>query len=206
VNPSLWLAYTVLEVGLSCTPGPAVFTVVSQGVRHGWRRSLWGALGICAANLVFFGLSALGVGAFIAASPRLHAFLRWGGIGYLALTALRLLLARQTALALVRSAEGRPAALFAQAVATQLSNPKAIVFFVSFLAPFLDTAAPWSIPAQIAVYAATTVVVELPILALYGLLAAHGGRYLPAGRQGQWQDRIAGACLLLASVWLAWRG
>jgi len=206
MNPSLWLAFLALEVGLSLTPGPAVLTVASQAVRHGWRRAIAGALGIGAANLLFFGLSALGLGAFLAASPRLLGVLRWGGVAFLAWTAVKLLAAPAGRLALVRSDDGRPRALFAQAVATQLSNPKAIVFFASFLAPFLDPAAPWPIAGQVGVYAATTFLTETPILIGYGLAAEHGGRFLPEGKRGQWQDRIAGACLLAAVVWLGLRG
>jgi threonine/homoserine/homoserine lactone efflux protein len=206
MNLRLWLAYTVLEIGLCFTPGPAVFTVVSQSLRNGWRRSGFGALGIAAGNLFYFALSALGLGAFIATSPRVYAVLRWGGIAYLAYCAVRLLASRAGALGQVVSAEGRPAALFAQGLATQLSNPKAIVFFASFLAPFLDPGAAWSIPAQLAVFAVTTTASELPILLFYGWAASRGGALLPAGELGRWQDRIAGACLLVVAAWLGLRG
>lgn len=206
MNPELWLAYALLEIGLSFTPGPAVFTVIAQAVRHGWRRSFFGNAGILTGNLLFFALSALGVGAFLAASPRLHAVLRYAGIGYLALTAVKLLLARAGALGVVRVGGAGARELFAQGLATQLSNPKAIVFFVSFLAPFLDPAAPWPIPAQLVTYALTTAVLETPILLLYGVAAARGSALLPSGAVGLWQDRIAGACLLVAAAWLALRG
>ncbi len=205
MNPRLWLAYALLEAGLSLTPGPAVFTVVAQGIRHGARRSLWGNLGILAANLAWFALSALGVGAVLAASPRLYLALRWGGIGYLGLTAVRLLASRAGQLAPVRSTDGARRALFLQGFATHLGNPKAIVFYVSFLAPFLDPAARWTIPAQVGAYAATTGAIEVPILAGYGVAAARGSRLLPAGRLGLWQDRIAGGALLVVAAWLALR-
>ncbi len=205
MNPRLWLAYALLEVGLSLTPGPAVFTVIAQAVRHGARKSLWGNLGILCANLTYFALSAAGVGAFLAASPALYLLLRWGGIGYLAFTAIRLLAARPASAADVRAADGAPRALFLQGFATHLGNPKAIVFYVSFLAPFLDPAARWPVAGQIAAYAATTAAIEVPILAGYGLAAARGTRILPAGRLGLWQDRIAGGALLVVAAWLALR-
>ncbi|MFT3915206.1 MAG: LysE family translocator [Anaeromyxobacteraceae bacterium] len=215
MNPSLWLGFLVLEVTLSLTPGPAVLTVASQGVRHGWRRAGYGALGIGVANLVYFGLSAAGLGAFLAASPRLLLALRACGLLYLAWTAVKLLGASAGTFALSpstgsstvpRSEDRRARALFAQAVATQLSNPKAILFFAAFLAPFLDPAAPWPVAGQIGVYALTTFVTETPILVGYALAAERGSRWLPEGARGQWQDRIAGACLLCAVAWLGLRG
>lgn len=174
-------------------------------MRHGWRKSFFGNLGITSGNLLYFALSAVGVGAFIAASPALYGTLRWGGIAYLAYTAARMLLARPSTSKRIEVADGRPRALYVQALATQLSNPKTIVFFVSFLAPFLDPAASWPIPAQIAIYAATTAALETPILFAYGVAASHGSRMLPEGKVGVWQDRIAGGALLTAAAWLALR-
>lgn len=199
------MTYAALEIGLALSPGPAVFTIIAQGVRHGWRKSFFGNLGITSGNLLYFALSAVGVGAFIAASPALYGTLRWGGIAYLAYTAARMLLARPSTSKRIEVADGRPRALYVQALATQLSNPKTIVFFVSFLAPFLDPAASWPIPAQIAIYAATTAALETPILFAYGVAASHGSRMLPEGKVGVWQDRIAGGALLTAAAWLALR-
>lgn len=205
MNLHLLLAYTVLEFWLCLTPGPAVLTVAGQGARHGWRQAAWGAAGICAANLIYFALSALGLGAFLAASPATFAVVRWGGIGYLAWSGARLLAAKESAGVAVREVEGRPRALFLQAVSTQLGNPKAIIFFTSILAPFIDAHAAWSVPAQLAVYAVVTEVTEFPLLVLFAVAAARGSRLLPVGRAGLWQDRIAGASLVVVAGWLTLR-
>jgi threonine/homoserine/homoserine lactone efflux protein len=205
MNHQLLVAYLVLEFWLCLTPGPAVLTVAGQGARHGWRMAAWGAAGICAANLVYFALSALGLGAFVAASPTTFAVLRWCGVGYLAWSGLRLLAAKETVGRAVRDVEGRPGALFLQAVSTQLGNPKAIIFFTSILAPFIDLQAPWPVPAQLAVYAVATEVTEFPILVLFAAAAARGSRLLPVGRAGLWQDRIAGLSLLGVATWLTLR-
>ena len=90
---TLWLQYVVLEILLSLCPGPAVFTVIAQGIKHGGRKSIFGNLGICTGNGIYFLLSALGLGAMIAARPAIYLSLRWGGIAYLLYTAVRLLLA-----------------------------------------------------------------------------------------------------------------
>lgn len=205
MNGKLWLAYTILTIGLSFSPGPAVLTVVAQAVRHGWRRSVFGNLGILSGNGLYFALSALGLGAFIAASPRLYGFLRWGGIGYLAFSALRSLAAKPDPAREVAAAENRPAALWRQAITTQLANPKTIVFFAGMLAPFLDPKAAWPAWAQIAVYAATDMFFEGPILLFYGIAADHGARRLGPAAHGRWRDRIAALCLLGAAGWLALR-
>src|SRR5450631_439558 len=78
-----WLLFLVMETALSLSPGPAVFYVVSQGVRGALRRSLPAAAGIISANAIYFALSATSLGALIAASARFFTIAKWVGAAYL---------------------------------------------------------------------------------------------------------------------------
>src|SRR5580693_3950831 len=78
-----WLLFLVMETALSLSPGPAVFYVVSQGVRGALRRSLPAAAGIISANAIYFTLSATSLGALIAASARFFTIAKWAGAAYL---------------------------------------------------------------------------------------------------------------------------
>src|SRR6266849_11153269 len=78
-----WLLFLVMETALSLSPGPAVFYVVSQGVRGALRRSLPAAAGIISANAIYFTLSATSLGAIIAASVRFFTIAKWVGAAYL---------------------------------------------------------------------------------------------------------------------------
>ena len=79
VNPRTWAAFTLTELLLSLTPGPAVLLVVSQGLRFGSRQSLRGALGILTANGVYFTLSAFGLGALLLTSSTVFACVKCAG-------------------------------------------------------------------------------------------------------------------------------
>src|SRR5580704_9362210 len=78
-----WLLFLVMETALSLSPGPAVFYVVSQGVRGGLRRTLPAAAGILSANAIYFALSATSLGALIATSGRFFMVAKWLGAAYL---------------------------------------------------------------------------------------------------------------------------
>src|SRR5476649_979390 len=78
-----WLLFLVMETALSLSPGPAVFYVVSQGVRGAMRRTLPAAAGILTANGFYFALSATSLGAIIAASARFFTVAKWVGAAYL---------------------------------------------------------------------------------------------------------------------------
>ena len=57
-----WLLFLVMETALSLSPGPAVFYVVSQGIRGALRRTFPAAVGILTANGIYFALSATSFG------------------------------------------------------------------------------------------------------------------------------------------------
>jgi len=91
-----WLLFLAMETALSLSPGPAVFYVVSQGVRGALRRTLPAAAGIIGANAIYFTLSATSLGAIIAASARFFAIAKWAGAAYLIYLGVKALRSRPT--------------------------------------------------------------------------------------------------------------
>src|SRR6202051_3818543 len=132
-----WLLFLVMETALSLSPGPAVFYVVSQGVRGALRRSLPAAAGIISANAIYFGLSATSLGAIIAASARFFTFAKWVGAAYLIYLGIKSLRAATAShsVAFVETAAPRGGVarrgddrrqIYLGALTLQLSNPKAL--------------------------------------------------------------------------------
>src|ERR1700727_3122119 len=81
-----------METALSLSPGPAVFYVVSQGVRGAMRRTLPAAGGILTANGIYFALSATSLGAIIPASAQFFPVAKWLGAAYLIYLGVKALL------------------------------------------------------------------------------------------------------------------
>jgi homoserine/homoserine lactone efflux protein len=184
------------------TPGPAVLLVVSQGIRRGFRSSTRGAAGILTGNAIYFALSAAGLGALLLASKRVFDILQIAGAAYLALLGLKMLI--KPSRVEDRVPEEIPeevghAGSFVQGLVTQLANPKAIVFFTALLPQFVDPTRP--VALQLIVLGVISIVVELPVLLLYGFAADRGrARY---GKHALLFERLAGACLIAAGAKLA---
>lgn len=91
--------------------------------------------------------------------------------------------------------------LFSEGLVTQLSNPKAIVFFSALLPQFLspDT----GVLEQFAILGIVSLVIELCVLLTYGWAAERGSRLALKGRFAALTDRIAGGFLIGAGVGLA---
>ena len=85
------ILFAMTEVALSLSPGPAVLLVVSRSMRFGASAGLRASLGIAAANLFFYFLSAAGIGAAILASHDLFRLIKWAGAAYLVWLGLTML-------------------------------------------------------------------------------------------------------------------
>jgi threonine/homoserine/homoserine lactone efflux protein len=197
----VWWWYLVTETVLSIAPGPAVLFVVSQGLRAGGWRGLWAAAGIVSANIVWFALSAVGVGAAIVASGGWFLAIKWLGAGYLVYLALRAILGHAS-LAPLGEVEPAPpigaARMWTRGVILQLTNPKALVFFVALLPQFIDTDEP--IGLQILILGVTSVVTEFPVLAVYALLAGRASSVAREHRFARTVDLAAAALLVGAAL------
>jgi homoserine/homoserine lactone efflux protein len=197
-----WLLFLVMESVLSASPGPAVFYVVSQGVRAR-RRTLPATLGILSANAVYFSLSATSLGALIAASARFFTIAKWVGAAYLVFLGIKSLRAASATQAAVleQTASASDAGrrqVYLGALTLQLSNPKALLFFLALLPQFVD--ARRSVPPQMLILAATSMLPEFCILLTYGWLghrATHASaRFGVSSKLNRWLAWVEGMGLL----------
>lgn len=195
----LLLVFAVTEFLLCLTPGPAVLLVVSQGVRSGFKSSQRGILGILAGNAIYFVLSALGLGALLMSSAVLFQIIKWVGAAYLVFIGLKMLFAKGAASADDLAIEAKPSMrLFSEGLVTQLSNPKAIVFFSALLPQFLSPDG--GVIEQFAILGIVSLVIELCVLLTHGWAAERGSRLIFKGRFSVLTDRIAGGFLIGAGL------
>ena len=199
-----WLLFLVMETALSLSPGPAVFYVVSQGVRGALRRSLPAAAGIISANAVYFALSATSLGALIAASARFFMIAKWVGAAYLIYLGLKALRSAGSSHAVVLgetgglTESGDRRRVYLGALTLQLANPKALLFFLALLPQFIDPAR--AVVPQMLILAATSMMPEFCILLSYGWLAHRAlrasARFGVSSGMNRWLAWIEGAGLL----------
>src|SRR5262245_55828889 len=78
-----WALFCLTETVLCLNPGPSVLLVVSLSATRGRRSGVMAALGVLAANAVYFALSATGLVTAHALSDDLYLAIRWTGAAYL---------------------------------------------------------------------------------------------------------------------------
>ena len=198
----VWLAFAVLETALCVTPGPAVLFTVSTALTRGARAGVVGALGIVAANTLYFALSALGVAAAVLASYRAFTALKWVGAAYLVWLGVRMLFGRSrpARLGTVRPARWDVSTSAAKGFVVQMANPKAFAFFVALLPQFIDPRAP--VGVQVLILGVTSQIIETGVLSSYVWLTGRAGSFAGT-RWPALTKRIAGGFLVAAGARLA---
>lgn len=208
--------FALTEFLLSMTPGPAVLLVVGLSMRKGFGNGFAATAGILSVNAIYFALSALGVGALILASATLFTAIKWAGAAYLAYLGIQMLRpllyrkkageAEDSALDLDKAASVAVSARedfrksFWRGFILQAANPKIIVFFVAILPQFISPEG--NVAGQLAVFGVVSVLLELPILAFYGLASAKSAAIMKQ-RVVDWVEGISGGILIMMGWALA---
>lgn len=189
------LAFIGAELVFSLTPGPTVMLISAYGFKGGFRDALAAIAGTQTGNTLWYLVCVAGLGALVAASPLVFHGLKLLGAAYLVwLGASEIWASFRDGDAHGPRLKGHP---YRQATLTQLSNPKALLFFGALVPQFLDTHA--ALLPQYAIMFLVTFIGESAILTGYGWLAAHGGR-IAAGRHAVWRERISGLVLLALGI------
>lgn len=135
-------AYVVGTIFVILLPGPNSLFVLATAGQHGVVAGYRAAGGVFVGDAILMLLSAVGVASLLRAEPMFFMLLKALGAAYLCWLGANMLLAawrkmRQPTGAVAYSVQpaSRP---FRKAILLSLSNPKAILFFMSFFIQFVD--------------------------------------------------------------------
>lgn len=199
---SVWLALVGTGVLISLTPGAGAVNTMANSLGSGWTRSIWGILGQQVALLAHIAVVAAGVGVLVAGSPVLFNVIRYAGAAYLVYLGVRQFRSR-AAVARVGKVDREPASsMFRRGLLVNLTNPKAVVFFLAFTPQFVRPDRP--LVAQYAVLAATIVAIDVVVMWFFFAAAARGLGRLTQRESGQRAlNRVFGGLFVGVGVLLA---
>lgn len=203
---STYLLYFAAVALLVLSPGPTMLMCMTNSLQYGPRKALAAAAGSVTAVLGTMLLSALGLGALLAASETAFWVLKAAGAAYLIWLGIKTFRSPTTVFDKMPASGTQAKAvvparkLYIQGLIVGGSNPKALLFFTAFFPQFLDPTAAFA--PQFAVLASTFAAFECTVLTLCALGVARLAPVLRSGARMRWFNRISGGLFTLMGTLL----
>lgn len=198
----LWFTLVAAGALISFTPGAGAINTMANSLGSGWSRSIWGILGQQVALLAHIAIVAAGVGVLVAGSPLLFNVIRYAGAAYLVFLGVRQYRSRVAAARVGERRRERAWSMFRRGLLVNLTNPKAVVFFLAFTPQFIRPEQP--LLTQYAVLAATVVAIDVVVMWFFFAAAARGLGRLTQRESGQRTlSRVFGGLFVGVGVLLA---
>jgi threonine/homoserine/homoserine lactone efflux protein len=203
---STYLLYVAAVALLIATPGPTMLMCMTNALNHGPRRAMTSVAGSVSAVLVVMLLSAMGLGALLAASETAFTTAKLIGAAYLVWLGIKTFRSDASALmkgdgdaagAGTRRIRESGRSFYLQGLLVGASNPKAVLFFAAFFPQFLNPAAPMA--PQFAILALTFMAFEFTVLTTCALSVSRLAPLLRRSGPVRWVNRICGGLFTLMS-------
>jgi threonine/homoserine/homoserine lactone efflux protein len=140
------LALFLLAASLvTLSPGPDILTVITRAVAQGTAAGLVATLGFATGLIFHTTVAATGLGLLVREYPMALRGVQYAGAAYLLYLALRMFLSKDDLV--IDAGTAPPRALrqiYGQSILMNVLNPKVTLFFIAFLARFVER--PSSVP------------------------------------------------------------
>jgi len=194
------LYLTTLMIYFTAPPDSTELIVISNSLRHGYRKTLNTIAGDLTANTIQMSVAAFGLGAVIHTSATALIWIKWFGVVYLAWIGLQLIFKKSKPALIGRGSAESKFKLFQQGFITSSVNPYAIIFFAALFPQFINPAHP--ILPQLVILGVTVLVFDFVSLSFYGLLAEKLSKKLKTINMN-FVNKLSGSFMIIAAALLA---
>jgi len=198
-----YLLFFIIAVITIMSPGPGVVLTLSNTVRYGFTHALSSILGIACGTFIIAGISATSLGVILATSSIAFTVIKYIGAAYLLYLGIKLWRAPAVDLAvrLKKSPQQQMQKRFFEGLLMQLSNPKAVFFFIAVFPQFIDLKHHYSIQFLLLVSTYSILVISIHII--YALLAARAQYWLASPTGSRVVNRLSATAFMGFGIGLA---
>jgi len=197
-----WLAFVLVSLFVTFTPGPAVLLAVSNSLGVGPARAMISSLGNAVGLLLVSTAATAGLGVVLQTSATAFLVLKLLGAGYLVYLGIRQWRSGGAMFAEPSGAQARASTpawrLFGNGLTVALTNPKAILFFTALFPQFMHAGA--GAAQQFIVLTVTFAGCAVFAHAVYVLLARSVKGRLAEPRRARLLNRLFGGSFVLLGV------
>ena len=197
------LEFFIAALVVGIAPGPDNLFVLAQSAAHGARAGFCVILGLCTGIMVQTGLLVAGVSALVAASPTAFFVMQCLGAAYLLYLAYKSFRVRAGTVKLNENGERLPLRkLYLRGVIMNLTNPKVILFLLSFIPPAVKMDSPLNPTLQMVIFGTEFILATFIVFGSVALLAGAVKKFLlnspNANRNLNWFSGVVFVLLAVA--------
>lgn len=197
----LYPLFLLMATATVFSPGPGVVMTLTNALRYGMRGTFGGILGIAFGALIVAAISATSVGVILAASATAFTILKLLGAAYLIFLGIKLWRAPAFRFTEGNAHEASFKKRFLEGLSLQMTNPKAIFFFLSIFPQFIDPAMSYGL--QFAVLVMTYSGLIIIIHSSYAIFAGRAKTWLTSDKGGSYMNKIGAATFVFFGCALA---
>lgn len=196
---STWLVYISVISILIFSPGPSALLCIADGVKFGNKKTIPTILGGAIAALILMSISAVGLGAILAASEHLFFVIKMLGalyliyLGWSAWKEGKIDLPSETTIN-TKLVSYSSVTLFRKGFMVGISNPKDLLFFIALFPSFMDAQLPQV--EQYIVLASTWFLIDCSSMFMYAGLGAKISPLLAKPRTMNIVNRVVGSVFI----------
>ncbi len=199
-----FMTFVLISAAQAATPGPSTVFLVNNAITYGPRRAIVALSGDLAAIIILAALSAVGVGALLAANAVPFTALRIAGAVYLVWLGVRYLRSHSTSEGsdsrdIVMTGAGL--GLWLQSFWIGISNPKAVLFFTALFPQFIPAEGDCGL---LPVLVIAFVLTKLVVLGGYALAARQLRRAFASEGDMALGRRLTGTLFILFGCAIVW--
>ena len=197
----LYLLFILMATLTILSPGPGVLKSVTNSLNYGFKRAFIGVIGLSTGTFCVAVLSATSLGALLAASDTGFTVIKYFGAAYLIYMGIKLWRAPAFEFKDAAKEAISNKKLFAECFIFQLSNPKALVFFLSVFPQFIEHDR--SYLGQFTVLVLTFCLLLVLVHSVYALFAHKAKSWFTSAHGGRWANRVGGTAFIGFGLLLA---
>ena len=197
----LYLLFILMATLTILSPGPGVLKSVTNSLNYGFKRAFIGVIGLSTGTFCVAVLSATSLGALLDASDTAFTVIKYFGAAYLIYMGIKLWRAPAFEFKDATKEAISNKKLFAECFIFQLSNPKALVFFLSVFPQFIEHDR--SYLGQFAVLVLTFCLLLVLVHSIYALFAHKAKSWFTSAHGGRWANRVGGTAFIGFGLLLA---
>jgi len=174
---------------------------LNNAIQRGLLKSLAGILGVSLAILLVATISATSLGVILASSAIAFNIIKIAGAAYLIYLGVKMLRSEVANNPIIKAKESSLLRCFIEGFLVSISNPKAVIFFMSIFPQFIDLTKEYA--PQFILLAATFSVLVIVIHTIYAVFASFAKSKLSSKKSNSLLNKISGGVFVSFGVGLA---